>query len=151
MQYHDAVQALSRGAYTPAIATFLGHLAHNRTDGNVWLYLGVAYSEAGLLDDALHALHVADLLLEDDAELLEALGVTHLRRGDYREARSYLEAAMSHRDRPESVFRNLAMLHLKQGDTSTALEVINRGVAAHPEDVATLVARGVVMKALLRS
>lgn len=147
MSFDSALRALSSRAFTPAIATFLGYLAHDRTNGEAWLYLGIAYSESGLHRDALHALHMAELLLEENPELDEAMGVTWLRMDGLRQARRYLEQALVHLDPPPTIHRNIAMMHLQSGEPELALQSIEKSIAQNPDDVMSLYAKTLILRA----
>ena len=152
MTYEQAIEALSRKNFTPAIATILGHLRDNPCKADAWLYLGVAYSEAGLQDDALEALDRAELLLnEPTAALCEAFGCTLLRLKRYQEARSYLQTALNLPDCPASAYRNLGVLEFKAGDLVAARELVETARDRGPDDVHTLYARIVVLDRLLNS
>ncbi|TVR56226.1 MAG: hypothetical protein EA426_13955 [Spirochaetaceae bacterium] len=141
MDFCGAVQALASRSFAPAIATFLGYISHDRTDGNAWLYLGIAYTESGLLADSLHALHIAELLIDDNPELSQALGVTHLRSGDLPAARRHLEKSLNHSDPPASIHRNIAILYLQSGEIDRALHSIDSGIEKNPDDVLSLYAK----------
>ncbi|MCG8480009.1 MAG: tetratricopeptide repeat protein [Spirochaetales bacterium] len=145
MTYRDAVNALATGAFVPAITTFLGRVAHDRTDGEAWMYLGIAYSGTGHQDEALRALSTADLLLDDNAELQEAFGCTYLRLKQYKRARSYLEGAIRCLDCPASVYRNLAVVFLKTGDLPAALMTIDTSLEMDPDDVLTLYCKALIL------
>lgn len=148
MTYTDALLALSTGRFVPAIATFLGHVAFDRTDGEAWLYLGIGYSESGLLTDALHALHVAELLLEEDAELSEAFGVTYLRLGELDTAGTHLRRALAADNPPQSIHRNLAVLYLLQRGLDVALQSINRAIAGEPANVVNRYVKTLILREL---
>ncbi len=148
MTYIDALHALSIGRFVPAIATFLGHVAYDRTDGEAWLYLGIAYSESGLLMDALSALQVADILLEDDPEVNEALGVTYLRLGKLDHAGTYLRRALAVDAPPLSVHRNLAVLYLLQEGYDAALLEITRAIAGDPDNVVNRYVKTLILREL---
>ena len=150
MTYEQAIEALSRRNFTPAIATILGHLRDNPCKADAWLYLGVAYSEAGLQDAALEALDRAELLLnEPSAELCEAFGCTLLRLKRYGEARSYLQTALNLPNCPASAYRNLGVLEFKVGDLVAARELVETARDRGPDDLHTLYARIVVLDRLL--
>lgn len=147
MTFDDALHALSSRTFTPAIATFLGYIAYDRTDGEAWLYLGIAYTESGLHTDALQALHVAELLVEDNPELEEALGVTWLRMGDLQEAHRYFQQALLHPNPPTTIHRNMALMHLQSNDPERALPAIDRGISHNPDDVMNWYVKTLVLRA----
>lgn len=150
MNFDDALRALSLRAFTPAIATFLGYLAYDRTDGDAWLYLGIAYTESGLQTEALHALHVAELLLENHPELDEALGVTWLRMGNLQEANRHFRQALLHPEPPATIHRNNAIMHLQSNEPEHALLSIDTGIARNPDDVMNLYVKTLVLNACNR-
>ena len=148
MTVNDAVDALAMGAWAPAMAAFLGHLAHDRTDGRVWMYLGIAYAETGFQDEALQALRVAELLEEDNVELIEALGCTYLRRGEPGPALRYLETAVTYPDCPASVYRNLSVALFKIGNLMRALKAASAAIAMEPDDVLALYSKAIILTEL---
>lgn len=151
MTYEDAVRALSTGAYTPAIATFLGRVSHDRRDGRAWMYLGIAYSEIGYQDEALSALFTANELMEGDAELSEALGCTYLRLQRFEAAQQHLVAATRFGDCSASVYRNLAILFLKTERLGAALAAIDTAHEMDGDDVLTLFGKALVLEAIGKS
>lgn len=147
MTYDQAVEAVAKGEFVPAITTFLGHLSHDPTDGAAWLYLGIAYSESGHQDEALKALSHADALLQPNAELSEAFGCAYLRKGDVSAARPYFEDALQFDDCPGSVYRNLSVLLLKAEDLDAAMETLRIGLARTPNDILMLFTKVLVLEA----
>lgn len=147
MTYDQAILALAKGSFVPAIATFLGHLSHQPTDGATWLYLGIAYSESGHQDEALKALSHADALMPPHAELSEAFGCAYLRKGDHNAARLHFQDAMQFDDCPGSVYRNLSVLLLKAEDLEGAMEALRIGLERSPNDILMLFTKVLVLEA----
>ncbi|MFW5827358.1 MAG: hypothetical protein ACOCU4_04665 [Alkalispirochaeta sp.] len=150
MRYEEAVAALSTGAWLPAITALLGHLSHDPAHGKAWMYLGIAYSQVGFQEDSLRALYRADTLLEESAELCEAIGCTYSRMGQSELALADLNRAMSYPDCSASVYRNTAMLHLKGGHYLAALTAIETAMERDPDDVLTLLGKLFVLAGMQR-
>lgn len=146
MTYPDAVRALAAGAYIPAIATIHGHLTYEPTDGQAWMYLGIAYSETGFQTESLRALERARLIMDDNPELDEAFGCTVLRMGDYETARMYLEAATRYAGCPASTYRNLAILFFRTQKLQAALGAMDTALEMDSDDVLTLYGKAIILK-----
>ncbi|MFW5812065.1 MAG: tetratricopeptide repeat protein [Alkalispirochaetaceae bacterium] len=146
MTYDEAIYALSKHKFTPAIAVFLGHLAYNPEDGEAWMHLGIAYTEAGFQQEALEALHRAEIYSEESAELCEALGCAYLRLDEVKLARHYLEDALLLPECPASAFRNLGVLLLQLGETKSAEALIEIALYGNPDDAQTLYAHVLLLE-----
>ena len=144
MNYQEAVTALSKRNFVPAIAVFLGNLAYNPNDGHGWMHLGIAYTETGHQEAALEALHRADLLIEA-APLSEALGCAYMRIDKLELARNYLEEAIALPDCPSSAYRNLGVVMLRLGDAASAEALIDIALDCAPDDAQTLYARTLLL------
>lgn len=150
MTYDEAIYALSKQKFMPAIAVFLGHLAYNPKDGEAWMHLGIAYTEAGFQQEAVEALHRAEIFSEETAELCEALGCAYLRMDRADLARHYLEEALLLPECPASAFRNLGVLLLQLGEAATAEALIEIALYGAPDDAQTLYAQVLLLDEKLR-
>ncbi len=145
MTVEEAINALASGSWTPAITTILGHLAHDRSDGAAWMYLGIAYSEIGHQDASLEALSNAERYMAPNAELDEAFGCTYLRMDRFGEARTYLERATASGECPASVYRNLSIFFLKTGELDNALTAVETALQVDGDDALSLYAMVLVL------
>lgn len=146
MTYPQAVQALAKGTFVPAIATIAGHLQHYPDDGPAWMFLGIAYSETGHFQAAIRALERASLIMDESAELDEAFGCTFLRMEEYDVAQQYLERAARFSDCPASVYRNLSILFLKTQRLQAALGAIETALEMDDDDARSLYGKVIILK-----
>ena len=95
----------------------------------VLLNWGIANLAVERLDDAAERLEAAAQLGER-AEVLRALGITHLRDGDYPAAATALERALQLAPNDPNALLALAEVYLKQDQRAQALDLLHRAKEA---------------------
>lgn len=150
MNREAAVAALRRRELVPAIVALRGHLSWSPDDGEAWMYLGIAYTEAGCHSAAIEALSEAEERIGERAELAEAFGCAYLRTGQVSIARACFERAQRLPGCPASVYRNLGVLLLKCGELATAAETVATGIERAPQDTMMLFTKVLVLDAIRR-
>jgi protein O-GlcNAc transferase len=97
-----------------------------------WRSLGVAYLEAGALDDADRCCRKVLDTDERDARALGNLGAIRQRRGQFDQAEGHYRAALEANPQLAQCWFNLGMLLLQRGQRDRGIENVRRALALEP-------------------
>ena len=125
----EALYRLRR--YEAAEAHYQRAVALDSSHAQAYTGLGKLYGDQGNRTKALAALQQA-LALGDEAIAHYYLGNFYASQGSYQQAILHYEQAIERRSDYEQAYINLAGVHARQTEYSTAIQVLTRGVAALP-------------------
>ena len=125
----EALYRLRR--YEVAEAHYQRAVALDSSHAQAYTGLGKLYGDQGNRTKALAALQQA-LALGDEAIAHYYLGNFYASQGSYQQAILHYEQAIERRSDYEQAYINLAGVHARQTEYSTAIQVLTRGVAALP-------------------
>ena len=125
----EALYRLRR--YEAAEAHYQRAVALDSSHAQAYTGLGKLYGDQGNRTKALAALQQA-LTLGDEAIAHYYLGNFYASQGSYQQAILHYQQAIERRSNYEQAYINLAGVHARQTEYSTAIQVLTRGVDALP-------------------
>ncbi len=102
---------------------------------------GLAYLEENRLDDAAEAFETVITLNPGDAAGHANLGIVHLRRGNYAQAETALNAARARSSDDPNILLTLATVYQQTDRIADARDVLEASLQANPGHVSTLYRR----------
>jgi len=138
--------AIEQERWSDAVALFRGLVEEQPDFDQVRYYLGVAYERQGDLPAALDSFAAIadDSSFADDALMHRAYLLDSLERTG--EAIALLEARLKSPADRADVYIFLSSLYGATGQDAAALECVNRGLAAFPENLQLLYQRGILFE-----
>lgn len=128
------VEKLKHGEYAGAITLLRLFLSDRPNDVNLLYNLGMALSDTGQVDDAVHHLRRAISLAADFVNARIALGVALQRQGKNTEAITVLNEAVAREPKHPLAQRNLGACLAKAGRTEEAEAHFREAVSRDPND-----------------
>jgi tetratricopeptide (TPR) repeat protein len=104
---------------------------------NLMFFVGLAYRQKEMYDEALHYYKQALNLNTGNVDTINEIGICYMTMAQYDDAYRYFKEALKISPNNNEVLCNLGIVHIQKGEYEDALDFIERSVELEPNDEIT--------------
>lgn len=134
LEYEKGYQLVIEGFADQGLEHLVPLLDDHPEWWNLMFFVGLAYRQKEMFDEALHYFKQSLSLNTGHVETMNEIGICLMTMGQYDEAEAYFKEALKVKRDNHEILCNLGIVHIQRGEYEDALVLIERAVELEPSD-----------------